>query len=194
ETQAARCVGAIPEGIGASRLDGARGQVMCLTPEHRLPFHDQQFTRIVLLHALEEADHPRSLLREAWRVLAPEGRIVVAVANRKSFWSVTEAQAFGHGRPWTRRQLIAFLNDSLFQVTASTTAVHMPPINWRLITAAANAWERVGERVLPALGGVVLVEATKRLYAHPGGSAPATVTNARPASTKPVSLPRKEAA
>ncbi|MEM8616380.1 MAG: methyltransferase domain-containing protein, partial [Pseudomonadota bacterium] len=139
ETQAARCVGAIPEGIGASRLDGARGQVMCLTPEHRLPFHDQQFTRIVLLHALEEADQPRSLLREAWRVLAPEGRIVVAVANRKSFWSVTEAQAFGHGRPWTRRQLIAFLNDSLFQVTASTTAVHMPPINWRLITAAANA-------------------------------------------------------
>ena len=43
-----------------------------------------------LLHALEEADSPRQLLREAWRILAPEGRIVVAVTNRRSMWSVVE--------------------------------------------------------------------------------------------------------
>lgn len=193
QASARTCIGVLPEGIGPSAYNTPRGGAVTLAPEHRLPFADGSFDRVFLLHALEEAENPRLLMREAWRVLSPEGRIVVAAANRKSFWSINESEAFGHGRPWTRRQLIAFMNDTLFQVTASTTAVHMPPLNWRLITSAAKSWERAGELVLPGLGGVVLVEAVKRLYAKPGGSAPAAVTNAVKASNKSPSLPRKEA-
>jgi SAM-dependent methyltransferase len=193
QTTARACIGVLPEDIGISAYMSSRGGAITIAPEHRLPFGDGTFDRIFLLHALEEADSPRLLMREAWRVLAPEGRIIIAAANRKSFWSINEAEAFGHGRPWTRKQLITFLNDSLFQVTASTTAVHMPPLNWRLITSAAKSWERVGELVTPALGGVVLVEAVKRLYAKPGGSAAATVTKAVKASNNAPALPRNEA-
>lgn len=188
---AATCIGAVPEEIGPVRLSGERGQSLCVVPEHKLPFPEALFDRVFLLHALEEADSPRQLLREAWRVLAPEGRIVIAVTNRRSMWSLADNKPFGHGRPWTRQQLVRFLNDSLFQVTASTTAVHMPPLDWRLITAAANSWERSGELVLPGLGGVVLVEAVKRLYSKPGGSASAPVTAAaKPSKARPI-LPRK---
>lgn len=193
QAQAASCIGAVPEEIGEVRHSAERGQVLCIAPEHRLPFPEGLFDRVFLLHALEEADSPRQLLREAWRVLAPEGRIVIAATNRRSMWSLVDSKPFGHGRPWTRRQLVRFLNDSLFQVTASTTAVHLPPLDWRLITAASKSWERAGELVTPGLGGVVLVEATKRLYANPRGSATAPVTRAvKASSAKPV-MPRKVA-
>ncbi|MEM9054951.1 MAG: methyltransferase domain-containing protein [Pseudomonadota bacterium] len=188
---AATCIGAVPEEIGETRLSGGRGQALCLAPEDRLPFPEAIFDRVFLLHALEEADSPRQLLREAWRVLAPEGRLVVAVTNRRSTWSLVDSKPFGHGRPWTRRQLVRFLNDQLFQVTASATAVHMPPLDWRLITAASNSWERAGELVLPGLGGVVLVEAVKHLYAKPGGSAAAPVTQAIKAGRPKPVMPRK---
>lgn len=191
QNDAATCVGAVPEEIGPVRHPSEKGQILCSAPEHRLPFPEGLFDRVFLLHALEEADSPRQLLREAWRVLAPEGRIVVAVTNRRSMWSLADNKPFGHGRPWTRQQLVRFLNDSLFQVTASTTAVHMPPLDWRLITGASKSWERAGELVLPGLGGVVLVEAVKRLYSKPGGSAAAPVTKAvKAGKPKPV-MPRK---
>ncbi len=190
QDEAASCIGVVPEEIGEVRLTSERGQSLCLAPEQRLPFPEGLFDRVFLLHALEEADSPRQLLREAWRVLAPEGRIVVAVTNRRSLWSLVDSEPFGHGRPWTRRQMVNFLNDSLFQVTASTTAVHLPPLDWRLITAASKSWERAGDLVLPGLGGVVLVEAVKRLYSKPSGSAAAPVTKAvKAGKPKPV-MPR----
>lgn len=190
QADAASCIGAVPEEIGEVRQASDRGQTLCLSPEQRLPFPEGLFDRVFLLHALEEADSPRQLLREAWRVLAPEGRIVVAVTNRRSMWSLVDSKPFGHGRPWTKGQLVRFLNDSLFQVTASTTAVHMPPLDWRLITAASKSWERAGELALPGLGGVVLVEAVKRLYSKPGGSAAAPVTKAAKASRPKPVMPR----
>ncbi|MEL6858804.1 MAG: methyltransferase domain-containing protein [Pseudomonadota bacterium] len=193
KAEAATCIGAVPEEIGETRLGSERGQTLCLTPERRLPFSEGLFDRVFLLHALEEADSPRQLLREAWRVLAPEGRIVVAVTNRRSMWSLVDNKPFGHGRPWTRRQLVRFLDDSLFQVTASATAVHMPPLDWPLITAAAKSWERAGELVLPGLGGVVLVEAVKRIYSQPSGSAAAPVTKAVKAGRRKPVMPRKAA-
>ena len=191
QDDAASCIGVVPEELGEVRLATAKGQSLCLAPEQKLPFPEGLFDRVFLLHALEEADSPRQLLREAWRILAPEGRIVVAVTNRRSMWSLVESKPFGHGRPWTRSQMVRFLNDSLFQVTASTTAVHMPPLNWRIITGAANSWERAGEFALPGLGGVVLVEAVKRLYSKPGGSAAAPVTKAVKAGRPKPVMPRK---
>lgn len=191
QAHAATCIGAVPEEIGEARLAAEAGQVLCVVPEQRLPFPEAIFDRVFLLHALEESDSPRQLLREAWRVLAPEGRLVVAVTNRRSMWSLADNKPFGHGRPWTRQQLVGFLKDSLFQVTASSTAVHMPPLDWRLITAASKSWERAGELVLPGLGGVVLVEAVKRLYSKPGGSAAAPVTQAVKAGSRKPVMPRK---
>ena len=185
------CIGVVPEEIGETRLMSDLGQSLCRSPEHRLPFAEGIFDKVLLLHALEEAESPRQLLREAWRVMAPEGRILVAVTNRRSLWSLNDGEPFGHGRAWTRRQMVNFLNDSLFQVTASTTAVHMPPVNWPIVTAAAKSWEQVGEFITPGLGGVVLVEAVKHLYAKPGGGAGAPVTQAVKAGKKSTVLPRK---
>ncbi|MEM5516082.1 methyltransferase domain-containing protein [Henriciella sp. AS95] len=188
------CLSATPH-LGADTRWAAseRGISTCLTEEDRLPFADGSFDRIILLHAIEEADSPRAVLREAWRLLAPEGRMLVAVANRKSSWSLVEGTPFGHGRPWTRRQLIAYLNDHLLQVTASTTTVHMPPIKFGFMVSGAEAWEKVGQIFAPGLGGVVMVEAVKRMYAKPGSGAVAPVTALSKGRKGVAQLPRKEA-
>lgn len=160
----------VETGSGAAESwDGrGRGNVTLRADEMRLPFGAGQFSRVILMHGLEEADAPTLLLREVWRVCAPEGRLLVVAANRAGLWSRAEATPFGHGRPFTRRQLRALLLDAMFLPTASAHALYWPPLEWRVVTGAAGAWERAGEMLWPALGGAVLVEALKRLTVGPG--------------------------
>ncbi len=172
-----RIVAAVPLEHGPVQWDySGRGNASVGVGDERLPFPDGMFDRVIVMHGLEEAGNPRTYLREIWRVTAPEGRIVLAAANRAGLWSRATRTPFGQGRPWSRPQLMNLLSSGLFQVTASTSALYMPPIPAGLVTSAAEGWEAIGSLIAPGLGGVVLVEAVKRLYASPGGGAPAPVT------------------
>lgn len=183
-----------PDTAGRVRWDGAgRGNCTVNAPEARLPFADGVFDRAVLLHALEEAENPRAVCRELWRVMAPEGRIVVAAANRRGLWARAERTPFGHGRPWTLRQLSGLLSDCAFQVTASTNALFMPPLPISLVTAGVHGWERAGRLVAPGFGGVVLVEAVKRLYIEPGGGAVAPALSTVKSGAPVTDMPQRQA-
>ena len=184
-----RIVAAVPHEHGAVKWDYAsRGNASVAVGDERLPFPDGMFDRVIVLHGLEEAGNPRTYLREIWRVTAPEGRIVLAASNRAGLWARATRTPFGQGRPWSRSQLMNLLSSGLFQVTASTSALYMPPMSAGLVTSAAEGWESIGGLIAPGFGGVVLVEAVKRLYASPGGGAMAPVTEkvriARPATTQ----------
>lgn len=171
--QARRVVVAMPEAQGAQGWPEAgvgRGNVVCLTPEERLPLKDALFDRVVLLHALEEAEAPQRLLREVWRLMAPEGRLMVITASRRGVWSRREDLPFGQGRPFTRGQLERALRDGLLEPAARSHAVYLPPLDWSVLTANAEGWEKVGERLWPRLGGVLLIEAVKHVAARPGGT------------------------
>jgi len=169
-TQAEIRVAAMPAAQGALSWSAtAKGASTVLFDEELLPFRDGMFSRIIMLHGLEEAYAPAALLAEIWRVLAPEGRLIVIAANRLGLWARAESTPFGHGRPWTRGQLTHLLRETRFQTTAWTHGLHMPPSGWGPVLAVHEGWEKVGETVSRVMGGVVLVEATKRLYAEPGG-------------------------
>ncbi|WP_291200147.1 methyltransferase domain-containing protein [Hyphomonas sp.] len=181
-----RRIAAIPYEHGpVSWQASERGNASVAVGDPRLPFPDAFFDRVIVLHGLEETGDPRAYLREIWRVTAPEGRIVLAAANRAGLWSRATQTPFGQGRPWTRSQLSNLLASGLFQVTASSSALYMPPVSHGLVTSAAEGWEAIGRMLTPGFGGVVLIEAVKRLYAPPGGGAVAPVTEririARPA-------------
>jgi SAM-dependent methyltransferase len=51
-----------------------------------LPFLDDAFGLVLLSHALEVAPHPRALLREAARALAPGGTLVLTGLHPASGW------------------------------------------------------------------------------------------------------------
>ncbi|MAN45185.1 MAG: class I SAM-dependent methyltransferase [Alphaproteobacteria bacterium] len=187
-TAPARTVAAVPYEHGQVSWDpSGRGNSAVSVGDVRLPFPDGLFDRVIVMHGLEETGDPRAYLREIWRITAPEGRVVLAASNRSGLWSRATRTPFGQGRPWTRSQLMNFLSIGLFQVTASASALYMPPVGNPVVTSAAEGWEVMGRFLAPGLGGVVLVEAVKRLYASPGGGAPAPVTEkvriARPVTT-----------
>jgi len=162
----ARRVNAVmPAEQGAERWPSDGDSLVTLSEEARLPFIDACFDRVLLVHALEESDSVRPLLREVWRIIAPEGRLVVIAANRWSLWAQSDSTPFGSGRPYSRAQLATLLADAVFEPVASARALYAPPLAWSPIARSADAFERVGEVVWPAQGGLVLMEAVKRLYA-----------------------------
>jgi len=136
-----------------------------LVHEQKLPLPDASVDRILIVHNLETTDGVRALLREVWRVLTPEGKMLLVVPNRRSIWSLLEATPFGHGRPYSRGQLTSLLRDAMFSPLEWMHALHLFPLNWSLALRWSNAWERIGAVLWPAFSGVILVEASKQIYA-----------------------------
>lgn len=162
---ARRVVAMMPAEQGAEPWPPDGSVLTTLSEDTRLPFMDAIFDRVLIVHGLEEASAAHALLREVWRVMAPEGRLVVIAANRWSLWAQSGATPFGNGRPYSRTQLANLLSDSMFEPVVSARAVYAPPITWGPIVRAADAFERVGEIMWAPQGGLVLMEAVKRLYA-----------------------------
>jgi SAM-dependent methyltransferase len=133
--------------------------------EDAWPFVDSLFDRILVIHGLECAESARQFLRQIWRVLAPEGRLLCVVPNRASLWAQIERSPFAHGRPYSRAQLEKLLRDSLFVPERWDSALYFPPVSSRRLVRSGAAWERVGRTLWPRLAGAHIVEATKSLYA-----------------------------
>jgi SAM-dependent methyltransferase len=155
-----RCVAAIP-----AELAPAQDGHACLVAEDRLPFPDLCFDRIVMVHAVDAADDARRLLREVWRVLKDDGRILVVAPNRNGLWAHVESTPFGHGQPYSARQLAALLQAAMFRAERRDAALFVPPTNWRMVLRGWPMWEQVGHAVAQNLAGVTLIEAVKDAYA-----------------------------
>jgi SAM-dependent methyltransferase len=169
--EAERGVAAMPAPMGV--IAWPAGQCLtALVEEDALPFPDAFFDRVLVVHGVEGAESLRPLLRQLWRVLAPEGKLLLVAPNRASLWAQVDWSPFGQGRPFSRTELEAVLRDVLFVPTAWDRALYVPPFNSRGLIGTGAGWERFGQRFFPGLGGVHLVEATKSLYA-PVGPAPA---------------------
>jgi SAM-dependent methyltransferase len=143
----------------------AEAPLVALGEEDALPFPDAMFDRIVVVHGLEGADAVRPVMRQLWRVLAPEGRIVIVAPNRASLWAQLERSPFANGRPYRRGELDRLLRASMFEPLRWDRALYGPPFQSRRLIGSGTGWERLGRRLWPGLGGVHLVEATKSLYA-----------------------------
>ena len=172
ETTARRAVAYMPAAQGAVPWPGREKGRAALGDETRLPFAESLFDRVILVHALEEAaDLPR-LLREIWRVMAPEARLAVICTHRGGLWARADSTPFGHGRPFSRAQLTRLLTGALFEPTAWAQALYTPPWKMTCGDRAADGFEAVGERLYPAFGGLILAEAVKHVGAvRPGGVA-----------------------
>ena len=153
--------GMAPAGL-ASWASG-RGNAACAAEGDALPFPDLCFDRILLVHGLEAAENARGLLREVWRVLKDDGRLLVVAPNRMGLWAHTESTPFGHGQPYSPGQIGRLLAGSMFRVKGRDTALHMPPL--RLALRHARAWEAGGRWLMPEFAGVTITEAIKDAYA-----------------------------
>ncbi len=135
-----------------------------MVEEDRLPLPDNTVDRLLFVHCLESAaGHARGLLREAWRVLTPNGRLLVVVPNRRGIWARRDNTPFGHGQPYSRGQLERLLTDALFTPLLVETALHAPPLDLRVIIRAAPQVERFASKLSTPFGGLLVVEARKEI-------------------------------
>ncbi|HEX4173556.1 MAG TPA: methyltransferase domain-containing protein [Acetobacteraceae bacterium] len=163
--QASRCIALTPAQMGATRWPLGEPNLSCTTEEDALPFPDLLFDRVLLVHGLEAAESARRLLRETWRVLKDDGRLLVVAPNRSGMWAYWESTPFGHGQPYSFTQIGRLLAASLYRVEQRDSALYLPPARSRLVLRGARLFERTGRRWLPALAGVTITEAVKDLYA-----------------------------
>ncbi len=155
----------MPEEQGAVRWPDEGPVCSFLASETQLPLSASSVERVIAVHCLEHCGGARPLLREMWRVLAPEGKLLLVVPNRRSVWAQTDATPFGHGHPYSRGQLERLLSDCLYAPTGWWPTLFMPPMNRKLVLNTAIAWERMGIYAWPAFSGVLIVEAQKQIYA-----------------------------
>lgn len=163
--QAERCIAAVPAQVGMARWPLVSANLACTVEEAALPFPDLCFDRILLVHGLEAAENARGLLREVWRVLKDDGRLLVVAPNRVGLWAHVESTPFGHGQPYSPGQIGRLLAANLFRVERRGFALYVPPTRLRLVLRTARLWERSGRRYAQHLGGVTVTEAVKDAYA-----------------------------
>jgi SAM-dependent methyltransferase len=133
--------------------------------EEALPLAELSVDRILLVHGLENADNARRMLREVWRVLKDDGRLIVVAPNRVGMWAHAETTPFGQGQPYSPGQIGRLLAGSLFRVERRDRALYMPPFNRPIVLRSAGLFERAGRQLAPQFSGLTLTEAVKDVYA-----------------------------
>ena len=137
---------------------------VAFTQNDILPLSDQSIDHVLMVHALEHADQTRLFLREVWRVLTGNGRLLVVVPNRRSLWAHLETTPFGYGKPYTMTQLIHTLDDNLFTPVSYRRALYMFPGHSSWAMASKSLFETCGPKILQKFSGIVCVEAVKQVY------------------------------
>jgi len=149
--------------------EGARPAEVSSDPHH-LPFGTNSIDLVVLPHILEFDPHPHQILREADRVLVPEGQVVISGFNPFSLWGLRRTLAGRHGSPpWQGKYLsVPRLRDWFallgFETRGGAFGCYAPPVRqekwlqrWRFMDAAGDRW-------WPVMGGVYILQAIKRQH------------------------------
>lgn len=139
--------------------------ISCLANTGQLPLADGSIDRAILIHALEGDPEPRAMLEEIWRVLKSGGRLLLVAPNRRGLWAHSDRTPFGTGRPYSSFQIRETLRDQGFLVERVGHALYMPPSSARPVLSLADMFEKLGPKLFPGFGGLLVAEAGKQLYA-----------------------------
>jgi len=174
----------------------AEGQGHYVVAERKQwPYRAEEVDYVVMVHDLEFAEDPDQYLREAWRVLKGEGRLVIVFPNRAGKWARFDTTPFGLGYPYTLEQMDKLLSAAHFSIDkVEPRLFHSPvtPETW------VGEWgrsfiEKIGLYCL-LQPGVYCVCASKHIYAPTRGLGATTAEKAKqalfpkPAATTPRGL------
>ncbi|MEW6591348.1 MAG: methyltransferase domain-containing protein [Pseudomonadota bacterium] len=135
-----------------------------------LPFETQSLDLLLLPHVLEFSANPHQVLREAERVLRPEGRLVLSGFNPRSLWGLARILQGGErGYPWNGNFLnVSRVKDWMvllgLEVAAGSMCCYRPPINRETWLRRLRFMEPAGDRWWAMGGGVYFLQAVKRVH------------------------------
>lgn len=136
-----------------------------LVKDKELPLGESTIDVALMVHCLEMSRAQDLTLEECYRVLKPNGRLVIVVPNRQGLWARYDSTPFGQGHPYTPYQLKASLRESGFTPLETRYCLFLAPKNRRLFRGFQEWMERKLQRYFPLIGGVIIIEASKEVYA-----------------------------
>ncbi len=135
----------------------------------QLPLANQSVDLVALPHVLESSGDPHLVLREAERVLIPEGQVVISGFNTLSLWGLRQAFTWRRSNaPWDARFIgLLRLKDWLsllgFELNGGRFGCYAPPFSSAEWLSRFEFMEKAGERWWPIMGGMYVVRAVKRV-------------------------------
>ncbi|PSL17683.1 class I SAM-dependent methyltransferase [Shimia abyssi] len=167
--EARRVIGLMPGPQGVMPWPAGMKNVSVLCEETLWPIETGHVDRLVMMHGLETSERPTDVLLEAHRVLGPGGRAIFVVPHRSGLWSRSDKTPFGFGRPYSTGQLEAQLRQHGFMPERHRATLFQPPSHKRFWRKSGPLIESFGKTVSPVMsGGVLIVEASKRVHAPSG--------------------------
>ena len=149
----------------------ARPMALVADPEN-LPFETQSLDLLVLPHVLECSSNPHQILREAERVLMPEGRVVISGFNPWSLWGARErVPGLEPLMPVATHLQVSLprLKDWFkllaFEVDRGRFGCYAPPCQTDKWLRRWSFMEAAGDRWWPVCGAAYVVSAVKRVAA-----------------------------
>jgi SAM-dependent methyltransferase len=136
----------------------------------QLPLASQSVDLVVLPHVLESVADPHHVLREAERVLIPDGQLVISGFNPLSLWRLRQMfTGKAAGAPWDARFIgLLRLKDWLqllsFELNGGRFGRYAPPVQNPVWLSRYAFMEHAGERWWPITGAVYVVRAVKRVH------------------------------
>ena len=136
----------------------------------QLPLESQSLDLVALPHVLEGHHNPHDVLREAERVLRPEGQIVISGFNSLSLWRVRQMFSFHNDDPpWDAKfiglmRLREWLRVLGFELNGGMFGCYAPPFRDKLWLERFGFMEKAGARWWPIAGGIYVVRAIKRVH------------------------------
>lgn len=150
------------QGASAWPREGPSHTVLCDPLE--MPLTDAAVDLTIAVHALEHVADAEELMRELWRITAPNGHLVLVVPRRRGIWAQRDNTPFGSGNPYSGGQLEKLLRDHSFVPVAWRDGLFLPPVQWPLVLKSVRFFERVGRLFGPAMSGVICVRARKEMF------------------------------
>lgn len=137
----------------------------------QMPLASQSVDLVTLPHVLETHPNPHEVLREAERVLMPEGHLVLSGFNPASLWRLRQLFVAEKKRdaPWDAKYIgLLRLRDWLrvlgFELNGGKFGCYAPPFREELWLKRFAFMEKAGARWWPIAGGVYVVRAVKRVH------------------------------
>ncbi|MCZ2157865.1 class I SAM-dependent methyltransferase [Bartonella sp. 220] len=162
--RAQQCFAFMPAAQGASPWPCDDKVATALVFEEDLPLPDASIDCILLVHALEYTENSFETLNEIWRVLAPNGNLIVIVPHRPGFWARNACTPFGYGEPYSRQQIARLFEKTNFISESVQEIIHYMPSSGYASRLFSFFYEPFARYLFPYFGGLLMCQAQKRVY------------------------------
>lgn len=119
--------------------------------------------RVILVHAIEYNEQPSLLLREIWRIIKTNGKLLVIAPNKHGQFYNSKDPIFNHANFFTVNKLISMLDDSLFEPLRIRATLFSSYNFNESFPNVAKFFDNICDKWLVLFGGILLVEGEKKL-------------------------------